>query len=445
MQENIDLLVLNTSELLTARSAAAGPVRGDALNHIEVIPGGAFAVNEGKIVAVSSADELLGRYSATRQVDAGGRLVSPAFSDPHTHLIHGGSRHAEWEAKVLERPAVGIDGGIRSTINATAEASDVALLAHAETILDDMLASGTTAVEAKSGYGLSERSELRLLELAAAIDHPVALESTFLGAHTVPERHRDDREAYIAEVIAMMPAARKLSDTCDIAIDPVSFTAAEGERLIAAAREHGFTLRVHADQTGDVSGTGIAAEAGALTVDHLDFVGDDSLAALAASETVGVIFPAANMHLLDVTPRRGGVGAGAGGGAGASGAAKQPRDLVAWADRLVESGAALALSTDYNPGTAPCTSMQLTMQLAARLYRMSFAAVWNLATINAAHALGTGGERGSIEVGKTADFVLWDVAEHGQIVHRLGSNLANEVYIGGEVVARRGRRIEPGA
>ncbi|KAM9867161.1 Imidazolonepropionase [Leucobacter aridicollis] len=439
MHEYIDLLVLNVSELLTARTAAAGPARGGALNDIEVIPGGGFAVHEGKIVAVGSSDELLKRYRATRQLDAGGRLVSPAFSDPHTHLIHGGSRHAEWEAKVLERPAVGIDGGIRSTINATGEASDAALLAHAEAILDDMLASGTTAIEAKSGYGLSERSELRLLALAAEIDHPVALASTFLGAHTVPEQHRDDREAYIAEVIAMMPAARKLSATCDIAIDPVSFTAAEGERLVAAAREHGFELRVHADQTGDVSGTRIAAEAGALSVDHLDFVGDDSLAALAASETIGVIFPAANMHVLDITPGRSVAGAGV------DGTAKQPRNLVAWADRLVESGAALALSTDYNPGTAPCTSMQLTMQLAARLYRMSFAAVWNLATINAAHALGAGGERGSIEVGKVADFVIWDVAEHGQIVHRLGSNLAAEVYIGGEAVARRGRRIEPEA
>lgn len=426
MQETIDLLVHNASELLTAKTAASGPVRGADLDQIEVIRNGAFAVHNGVILAVGSSEELLQRYRAEHLVDAGGHLVSPAFSDPHTHLIHGGSRHLEWQAKVLEQPALGIDGGIRSTINATAEASDAELLAHAGEILDDMLIAGTTAVEAKSGYGLSESSEIRMLELAAAISHPIALSSTFLGAHTVPERHREDREAYISEVIAMMPAARRLSDTCDIAIDPVSFTAEEGQRLIDAAKAHDFTLRVHADQTGDIAGTGIAAMSGALTVDHLDFVSDESLAALAASPTVGVIFPAANMHLLDMTPGREG---------------KQPRDLVAWADRLISSGTALALSTDYNPGTAPCTSMQMTMQLASRLYRLSFAAAWNLATINAAYALGKAAERGSIEVGKLADFVIWNVAEHGQVIHRIGSNLAAEIYIAGVPVARNGRRI----
>ena len=429
MQERIDLLVHNATELLTAKPASSGPVRGNELDQLEIIPNGAFAVNNGTIIAVGSSDELLSRYQAKREIDASGRLVSPAFSDPHTHLIHGGSRHLEWQAKVLEQPALGIDGGIRSTINATAAASDTELLTHATEILDDMLIAGTTAIEAKSGYGLSESSELRLLQLAASIKHPVKLSSTFLGAHTVPERHRENREAYISEVIAMMAAARELSDTCDIAIDPISFTAEEGQRLIDAAKLHNFELRVHADQTGDISGTELAAKAGALTVDHLDFVSDESLAALSHSTTVGVIFPAANMHLLDMTPGREG---------------KQPRDLVAWADRLIASGAALALSTDYNPGTAPCTSMQMTMQLACRLYRISYASAWHLATINAAHALGNAAERGSIEVGKVADFVIWNVAEHGQVIHRIGSNLAAEVYIAGNIVARDGRRIETG-
>lgn len=426
MKETIDLLVHNTAELLTARPASSGPVRGDDLNQIEVIPGGAFAVHEGVIVAVGKGAELQQRYHATREINAHGSLVTPAFSDPHTHLIHGGSRHLEWQAKVLELPSRGIDSGIRATIKATAAASDAELLEHATVILDDMLITGTTAVEVKSGYGLSRNSELRLLKLAADIAHPVALSSTFLGAHTVPERHRESRDAYINEVIAMMPAARELSGTCDIAIDPVSFNAEEGQRLIGAAKAHDFVLRVHADQTGDVCGTRTAVEAGALTVDHLDYVGDESLRALARSSTIGVIFPAANMHLLDMTPGREG---------------KPARNLVDWADRLFSSGAALALSTDYNPGTAPCTSMQMTMQLASRLYRISFAAAWNLATINAAYAFGNAVTRGSIEVGKVADFVIWNVAEHGQVIHRIGSNLAREVYIAGLIVARHAQRI----
>jgi len=427
MPETIDLLVHNASEILTARPAQAGPVRGSDLDSIEIIRDGAVAIRDGKFVAVGTEAELRSRYRADRELDAGGRLVTPAFSDPHTHLVHGGSRHAEWESKVLELSAPRIDGGIRSTIDATTAADDAELIEHTTAILDEMLVSGTTAVETKSGYGLSRDSEMRLLSIAAGISHPVDISSTFLGAHTVPERMRDDREGYLSEVIAMLPAARAVSDTCDIAIDPVSFTAEEGRRLIAAAEAQGFRLRFHADQTADAGGTAVAAESGALSVDHLDFVSDEGLSALAASQTVGVIFPAANMHLLDVTPGRG---------------SRPPRDLVAWADRLLGSGAAIALSTDYNPGTAPCTSMQLTMQLAARLYRISFAAAWNLATLNAAHALGAGDSRGSIEAGKDADFVIWRAREHGQIVHRLGSNLADRVYIGGALAAERGRRVE---
>lgn len=427
MQDSIDLLVHNTSELLTARPTTPGPARGGELDNIEIILDGAFAVHEGKIIDVGTSEDLRGRYRAERELDANGFLVTPAFSDPHTHLVHGGSRHAEWESKVLERPAVGIDGGIRSTLAATAEASDEALIAHATEILDEMLAAGTTAIEAKSGYGLSEKSELRLLRLARSIDHPVAITHTFLGAHTVPERVSGDRERYISEVISMLPAARELADTCDIAIDPVSFTADEGKRLLAAATEHGFRLRFHADQTGDFGGTTIAAASGALSVDHLDFVSDEGLSSLVDSRTVGVIFPAANMHLLDMTPGRAG---------------KPARNLVEWADRLLQSGAAIALSTDYNPGTAPCTSMQLTMQLAARLYRISYAAAWNLATLNAAYALGAGETRGSIEIGKYADFVLWRVQDHGQVVHRLGSNLAAATYIAGHPVVGNGQRIE---
>ncbi|UOR02168.1 imidazolonepropionase [Leucobacter allii] len=427
MPESIDLLVHNTSELMTARPPRPGPVRRHDLDSIEIIPDGAAAIRDGKFVAVGTSAELRARYRPARELDAGGHLVTPAFSDPHTHLIHGGSRHAEWESKVLEQPSPGIDGGIRSTITATADASDDDLLEHAAGILDDMLASGTTAIETKSGYGLNRDAELRLLSLAADIRHPITISSTFLGAHTVPERLRDDRGAYISEIIEMLPAARRLADTCDIAIDPVSFTPEEGRRLIAAAVEHGFRLRFHADQTADIGGTGVAVEAGALTVDHLDFVSDAGLRSLADSPTLGVIFPAANMHLLDVTPGRD---------------SHPPRNLVAWADRLIDSGAALALSTDYNPGTAPCTSMQLVMQLAARLYRISFAAAWNLSTLNAAHAIGAGDSRGSIEVGKDADFVLWRAEAHGQVVHRLGSNLASGVYIRGALVASDGRRIE---
>lgn len=415
--------MLNSSELLTAR--ASGPVRGADLERLEVIERGAFAVDKGRIVDVGTTEELAGRYEAERVVDADGHLVTPAFSDPHTHLVHGGSRHTDWEDRVLERPSRGIDSGILSTLRHTAEASDSALNDHALAILDEMLGSGTTAIEAKTGYGLTAESELRLLRLTSGLEHPIAISTTYLGAHTVPAQHADQRDVYVGEVIASLPSVREFTDVCDIAVDPVSFSAAEGERLARAAQEAGFTLRFHADQTADADGTLLATQFDALSVDHLDYVSDQGLEALAESDTVGVIFPSANSHLLDGVPSL-------------RDPDNTPRDLPRWAARLRASGAALAFSTDYNPGTAPCTSMQDVMRLGMRLYRWSVAAVWNLATLNAAHALGAGDRRGSIEVGKDADFVIWTVTRHGEVPYRVGGNLAKSVYVAGELVVERG-------
>ena len=426
MGQHAEMLVRNAGELLTARSNDGAPVRGAAVDEIEVIRDGAFVVSAGRILDIGRSDELAERYRADREIDAEGRLVTPAFSDAHTHLVHGGSRHRDWEDRVLERPARGIGGGILSTLRHTAEESDAELRDRALDLLDEMLVTGTTAVEAKSGYGLSPGSELRLLRILRDLSHPVAVVPTYLGAHTVPARCADDREAYVREVIDTLPAARELAETCDVAVDPVSFTADEGERIMRAALAEGFALRVHADQTADAGGTALAAALGAVTVDHLDHVNDAALAALAASRTIGVLFPAANFHLLD-------------GVRSLADPDSETRDLPAWARRLRDSGAALALSTDYNPGTATCTSMQDVMRLAIRLYRWSAAAVWNLATINAAHALGAGERRGSLAVGKDADFIIWSVREHGEVPYRVGGNLARSVFRAGRLVAERGR------
>ncbi|QYM76321.1 imidazolonepropionase [Leucobacter luti] len=423
---NVDLLVIHAAELLTARTPDSLPARATQLDTLELIPDGALAVVDGRIVAVGTTAELSATYTASRVEDASGRLVSPGFVDPHTHLLHGGTRHEDWEGKVLEAPSLGIGGGILSTITGTREASDGALLAGGRAVLDDLLVNGTTTVEVKSGYGLARAEEVRLVRLASELGHPVRIVSSYLGAHMVPDEFRTDRAGYVDEVIATLPEIAADVDSIDIACDPISFTASESRRIAEAARALGLALRFHADQTGDAGGTALAVEFGALSVDHLDEVSDAGLSALAASGSVGVVFPTANAHLLDMTSslQPGG---------------RPAKDLAAWAQRVRDSGAALALSTDYNPGTSPCSSMQIVLQLAARLYRWSYAQVWQMATINAAAALGLAAEIGSLGVGKRADFVLWDVPSHGAVVHRIGSNLVHQVYRDGELVAERGR------
>lgn len=426
--QGIDLLVINAAELVTAETAHDAPARGADLNDLQIISGGAMAVDGGRIVAVGTTDELLTRFTAQEIVDAAGCLVSPSFVDPHTHLLYGGTRHIEWEGKVLEQATPNIDTGIRTTIDATRAATDEQLLRRAHNDLDQMLSQGTTVVEIKSGYGLDVETELRLLRLARELDHPVQIFSTYLGAHTVPGEFLHDRSGYVDTVVKTLPEAATLADYCDIACDPISFTEAESRVIAQAAHDLGFPLRFHADQTGDAGGTDLAVEFGAISVDHLDATSDAALINLAKSSTIGIVFPGANFHMMDMTDSLNENG-------------RSSKDLAAWAQRIIQSGAAIALSTDFNPGTAPSTSMQTVMQLAARLYRWSFAQIWHMTTINAAAAVQLEHETGSLRVGKRADFVVWSVPTHGEVIYRFGSNLAREVFRNGIKVADRGQVI----
>ncbi|MQA25184.1 MAG: imidazolonepropionase [Micromonosporaceae bacterium] len=427
-KQGVELLVVHAAELVTCR-APGGRARGEALDRLEVIRDGALAIRGERIVAVGPTAELAAHYTASTVLDATGRLVSPGFVDAHTHLVHAGSRHDEWQDLVRERPVAGIDAGIRRTLRATRAASSAELRSRALADLDVMLRHGATTVEAKSGYGLDHETELRMLSVAAALDHPVEVVPTYLGAHVLPPEYADDRAGYVDLVISLLPAARRYAAYCDIACDPISFTAAECEQIAAAAVEHGFRLRVHADQTGDASGTALAVRFGASSTDHLDEATPDAIAALAGSDTVGVLFPGVTLHMLETVP----------------GSARPPlrSNRPAWARRLVDSGATLALSTDYNPGTSPTPSMQTVMQLAARLYRLSYAEIWHMCTINAAAALDRSAEIGSLEPGKRADVVIWSVPEHGVVIHRFGANLVDTVIVRGQTTVQ-GRAARAG-
>jgi imidazolonepropionase len=420
--ESVDVLIRNAAEVVTCRGPADG-VFGAALNDLEIIPNGAIAVRGDRIVAVGPTKVLDARFQTRETIDAAGRLVSPGLVDPHTHLVYAGSRHEEWERRVGGRPP-GLASGIRWTVEQTRKAPEEALRRAALADLDTMLAHGTTTVEAKSGYGLDRATELRLLRIAKSLHHPVDVVTTYLGAHVLPDEYTGDRTAYVAQVIDTLAEAATLAEYCDVCCDPVSFTAEECRSIVVAAKSHGMRLRFHADQTGHAGGIKLAAELQASSADHLEHANADDIRALAASRTIGVLLPGVTHHMLEMTSR----------------ISNDQLEEAAYpwmpllARRMIAGGARLALATDYNPGTCPTLSMQTIMQLAARLYRLSYAEIWHMCTVNAAASLDRGGDRGSLEPGKRADIVIWRVPHHGMVINRFGTNLVHIVIKDGRAV-----------
>jgi imidazolonepropionase len=421
----IDLLIANATELVTCRTGPRGAV-GPALKQLDVIAEGAVAVDKGRIVEVGPTRTLRRRHRARRTLDARGKLVTPGLVDCHSHLVFAGSRHVEYERLVTGEATPGkrLEGGIRYTVARTRAASAAALAAQARRDLDLMLAHGTTTVEVKTGYGLDRDTELRLLRVIRGLArHPVDVVSTYLGAHVLPEEYAERRDAYVQLVIDTLPAARRWAEYCDVWCDTIAFTAEETERICSVARTLGYKLRLHADQVGDAGGAELAARLGVSSADHLDHVSDAGIRALAARGTVGVLLPSVTYHMLEMTPKL------------EDGhlvpAAKAPWPLLV--RRMADAGMRLALAADYNPGTSPTPSMQTVMQLAARLYRLGYSEIWQMATINAAHALDRGDDRGSLEAGKRADLVVWQVPEHGMVVNRFGVNLVDTVVKDGRV------------
>jgi imidazolonepropionase len=368
--------------------------------------------------------------------------VTPGLIDAHTHLLFAGSREDEVAmrargATYLEILAAG--GGILSTVRATRAASEQALLAHGRRWLGQMLRTGTTTVEAKSGYGLEVVTELRLLAVAGrlAAEGPVDVVPTFLGAHAVPPEIRAAypgdpaaaTEAYVAAVIAeQLPAvaAQGIARSCDVFCEAGVFSADQARRILLAARALGLDIRLHADELAPSGGAELAAELGALSADHL---GAPSAAGIAALARVAA------------------VGAAAGGSAAAAGGRPVVAVLlptVTWflgldahepARELIEAGVPVALATDFNPGTSPVTSLPLVMTVAVLALRLDAAEALVATTVNAAAALGLA-DRGALVAGLRADLVIWDVPTHAQIAYWAGADLVRAVVAGGRVVVR---------
>jgi imidazolonepropionase len=426
------LLVRGAASLVTL---AGGLRRGDGQGDLAVVADGWVAIRDGRVLAVGPREAveaaireagLTGEEFAV--LDARGGTVTPGLVDPHTHLLFAGSREDEWElrrrgASYLEILAAG--GGILSTVAATRAASDQALLEHGRRWLGEMLRHGTTTAEAKSGYGLSVESELRLLSLLHRLgqEGPVEVIPTFLGAHAVPAEFRAPRaepEAYVQEVIErQIPAVARqgIARFCDVFCEVGVFTADQSRRILRAAAAAGLGVRLHADELAPSGGAELAAELGAHSADHLGAPSEEGIAALAARAergrpVVAVLLPATTWFLRKGTH--------------------------APARRMIEAGIPVALGTDFNPGTSPTASLPLVMTVACLALGLSAEEALAAVTINAAFALGLEDRLGSLEVGRDGDLVVWDVPRPAQIPYWPGADLVRAVVKGGRVVYQRG-------
>jgi imidazolonepropionase len=385
---------------------------------VGLISDGAVAVSDGEIVAVGPSDELRAGYTARRAINATGKVICPGFVDPHTHAVYAGDRVPEFEmrlkgASYMEIMAAG--GGIVSTMRATRGASVGQLVAESGPRLDTMLALGTTTVEIKTGYGLDTESELRMLYAIAALDaaHPVDLIPTFLGAHAVPPEYKTDPDGYIELVVTeMLPQAAewfknskfKIENSklfCDVFCEANVFDRAQAQRVLAAGLALGMPSKIHADEFVNLGGVTLAVDLGAVSADHLDVTPLREVAALAASGTVGVVLPAVNFNLGS--------------------------HHYADARAMIDAGAALALATDINPGSAPCPSMPLVMAMACRYQRLLPAEALNASTLNAAYAVGLGHRLGSLEPGKQADLLIVNAPDYRHLAYQFGLNLVEGV------------------
>jgi imidazolonepropionase len=387
------------------------------MRELAIVPDGAMLIREGRIQAVGSRAGIERVVSADAEiVDAGGRIVLPGFVDAHTHPVFAGTRAAEFEertegATYAEIAARG--GGIRSTVRLTRQASEAELLVAARRYRAWFLRGGTTTIEAKSGYGLSLEAELKILRVIRqlAADGRLRYVPTFLGAHEVPNEYQGRLDTYADLVVhEMLPrvAAERLAEYCDVFCEPTVFPAAQARVILSVARDLGFGLRIHADQFTADAGALLAAELGAATADHLEATGPAGLEALRAAGVQPVLLPASVYHL---------------------GSTRYPA-----ARQMIDLGLPVMLATDFNPGSSPTASMPMVLSLASTQMKMTPAESITAATINAAYSLGRGGQIGSLEPGKFADFAIHDCGDYRELAYFFGREPAWAVYVGGTCV-----------
>ena len=421
MSDPIDFLLTNIGQLCTIPAHDGGPQRGQRLGNLGLRQHAAIAVHNGTIIEVGDSAELAARYTAQHQIDAAGRLVTPGLVDPHTHVLWVGNRADEFERRIAGatyQEIMAEGGGINRTMLATRQADVHQLMDETKPRLQAMLAHGSTTIECKTGYGLSTASEIAMLTAIALLDmeQPADLAATFLGAHAIPPEYADDPDGYVTLLCdEMLPAVIQWRDEywpgplfCDVFCEVGAFDLEQTRRILEAAKTRGLGLKVHIDEFESLGAGRLAAELGAISVDHVVVTSDNDIEAIANSDTIAVALPPTpfGLGLPHYTPAR----------------------------RFLDAGAALAIATDCNPGTGWNENMQFVMALATRYLRLTPAEALAAATINAAFAIARGNEVGSIEIGKQADLVVWDVPAYQYLSYRFGTNMAHTVIKRGQIV-----------
>lgn len=421
-----DLLVTNIGQLVTCASGGK-PKRGIGMLDVGIIPNAAVAISDGKFVAVGNQAEIESTYETTEIIDAHGKVVTPGFVDPHTHIVFAGDRLNEFELKIKGAEYLDIlagGGGIVSTVKNTREASFESLVEQSRKRLDKMLACGTTTAEVKTGYGLDTETELKMLRVIEELDrtHAVDVVPTFLAAHAVPPEFKGDTDGYVDLICKeMLPQAWQWYETshflgkgtpfsADVFCERNAFDLDQTSRVLETAASLGFRLKAHVDQFTNLGGSAYSIAMHAASIDHLDAISDEEIMSLAKSNTVGVVIPTENFS------------------AG--------KTQFANARKMIDAGCSIAISTDYNPGSAPCPSMPMAMAIATRYQKLLPSEALNAATINAAFAIGLDETHGSIEAGKTADLLVIDSHDYRQIAYEFGGNLVGKVIKSGTSVSR---------
>jgi imidazolonepropionase len=398
-----DLVVTNTEAIL-------GGV-GD--EQYDVVPDTAIAISDGAIAWIGpAADRPRGQARTERSV--GGRWLTPALIDCHTHLVFAGNRAAEFEQRLEGASYEDIaraGGGILSTVNATRAAAADELRAQSLPRLAALRSEGVATVEIKSGYGLDLDTELKMLRAARALGEElgVAVRTTFLGAHTVPPEYRgrpDDYLAFLRDSVLPAAHAEGLVDAVDAYCERIAFSAAQLESFFDAARSLGLPVKLHADQLSDSGGAGLAAKFRALSADHLEYASESGLEALAGAGCAAVLLPGAFLTL---------------------GETQRPP-----VEKLRDMRVRIAIASDCNPGTSPVCSLRTTMVLATSLFRLTPEECLAGVTREAAHALGLAEDRGTLEAGKRADIAIWDIGHPRELAYWLGLNPLSELLIEGK-------------
>ncbi|WP_064091898.1 imidazolonepropionase [Rossellomorea aquimaris] len=416
MTQHFDIIIDNIGQLLTM-DHRDGPLKGKEMSSLPVLEHAAIGMRDGLVEWIGTHEEAQ-KLKATERIDAEGKLVTPGLVDPHTHLVFGGSREHEMALKQQGVPYLEIlkqGGGILSTVKATREASLEELLQKARFHLNRMISYGVTTVEAKSGYGLNRPTEMKQLLVAKQLneEHPADIVSTFLGAHAIPPEYKGRSEEFLKEMLSLLNDIERenLAEFVDIFCETGVFTVEESRQFLQKAMEKGFSVKIHADEIDPLGGTEMATEIGATSGDHLVGASEKGIQALGATDTIAVLLPGTSFYLN--------------------------KGKFANARGMMEAGAAVALSTDFNPGSSPTENLQFIMNLASLQLKMTPEEIWNAVTVNAAYAINRGEQAGKLVKGRKADIVLWDVPNYHYVPYHYGVNHTHTVIKNGRIIYRK--------